>query len=263
MLKEKLKMDKSGVLIIRVLIVYLVIALIIFLPTYIKNKVEKLYIITNDNIKIKYTNGRWKKIYNSKDYALKKFNLYENDEYKGKYKIMYSNKLILIDDSGNRTNTNGNYVAYRGSLKLGVYDLITDELSEVDKEYIEKALIKLNLPVTYNFNHFQRVYYDIDKDGILENVYCINNFYTDDTNEKFSILFIQNEDEIKIIDKQITDSNGIYDNKIFSIINVFDIRKDGKLELLYREDYPMDNSDDSCIILHNLSKNKQIKNFCE
>ena len=61
MQKGKIKIDKNIKITLLILLVYLVVMLIIFLPGYLKSKYEKLYIVTN-RYKIKYEDGSWKNI---------------------------------------------------------------------------------------------------------------------------------------------------------------------------------------------------------
>ena len=61
----------------------------------------------------------------------------------------------------------------------------------------------------------------------------------------------------------ITDENGIYDYRIFTPYKVIDFKKDSKYELLYMGNYPNGSNDSYCVKLYDLSKNKEIHDFCE
>ena len=75
MLSDKLKLDKGTKALLMGLLVYLVIMLIIFLPGYIRNKREKLYIISN-TYRIKYEQGKWSKFVGFVE-TKEKYNIYE------------------------------------------------------------------------------------------------------------------------------------------------------------------------------------------
>ena len=264
MLKEKLNMDKNTKVILLVLAVYFVIMMAIFLPIYIRNHRDKLYIITNSNIKIKYEKGKWSKAETS-DYNQKKFEVYIDDIYKGKYEVIDgNNERILLMDNGTKVSTHGYIFGYAGSLKLETYDEKSLEMNENDKDIISKVLSDLNLSPNHKLSSFSKRVIDVDKDGIEETIYTISNFSSEEeTKERFSLLFMNDDDKITMIAKEITDNDGIYDSKIYSVFKVLDIRKDKKLELLYQSGYTMRGDSDSCVILYNLAKKKEIKNFCE
>ena len=61
MIGKKIKFDKVSKTILFLLIAYFVVLLCIYLPIYIKNQRERIYIIT-DEYKIKYTFGQMVKL---------------------------------------------------------------------------------------------------------------------------------------------------------------------------------------------------------
>ena len=104
MLKGKIKIEKDAKIILAVLIVYLVVMLIIFLPEYIRMKHEKIYIVTNQ-YKIKYTNGRWKRIDNLEEFNSKEYEVYNSVGYYGKYKLLYNDHIVLMNDDKTKVRT--------------------------------------------------------------------------------------------------------------------------------------------------------------
>ena len=70
-------MTKSNKIILGILAGYLVIMLIIFLPGYLKNKHDKIYILSDTFVKIKYENGKWSNITDNDDYKLKELANYD------------------------------------------------------------------------------------------------------------------------------------------------------------------------------------------
>ena len=137
-------------------------------------------------------------------------------------------------------------------------------MTDEDKPYIKEVLTKLDIKPTYKLSFIQKEKIDVDNDNQDEIIYCISNYYTEEkTNERFSIVFLVNDNKIEIINKEIVDNDKIYIRKLYSIVGLFDIKDDKKLELLYNSEYSMGNSEDNCLYLYNLASRKQIKNFCE
>lgn len=262
MLKEKIKLDKSLSKIMIVLIAYLVIMLIIFLPSYLRLRKEKLYIVTN-NYKIKYEYGKWKKMDDNSN--KEEYSFYEKGKFIGKYNAILLNKIFLYNDLNKEIDYDGYILGYRGSLKFSFYEIENNaEINENDKHYIDLVLEELKLNRNSSLSFFQKKEIDINNDGIQEILYSINNYSMEENSkEKFSIIFMVVNDKISIIAKEITNDENLYASKLFSIESIFDIKNDKKLELLYSINNPMGSIDNQCMVLYNLSSKKVIHNFCE
>lgn len=260
-IKEKIVMDKLSKNILRGLAIYLVIMLAIFLPKYIKLRYEKLYIISDD-YRIKYENGTWKKFTDND--IKEEYVIYEDGEYKGKYLTLTLNNILLYEN-GSKVNYSGRIFGYRGTLKFDHDDIgYNGQIDEADKGNIDDALNILNINPTYENLSIQKELKDIDNDGNEEIVYCINNYNDDGMNNKsFSIIFIVDNDKVKIVDSSVANFEERLNIRIHYLNSFFDIRKDGKFELLYTYSYPMGSKDEECLVLYNLSGKKVIHNFCE
>ena len=257
-------MEKSYKIIIGVFLIYAIILLAIFLPGYLNKKNNSLYIIDNSGIKIKLENGKWSNITDVDDYNLKRFNIYEDNNFLGEYKVLYSNRFHLYDDFGKEKEYNGQLFAYRGKSKLEVISLNDfTSLSENDKTIINMALASNNLTSNYQFNLMQKITYDIDDDGSEEIIYNLNNYYIENnTNSAFSIIFMFDDNDIKTISLETSSIDDVYNHPMYEIKKLLDIKQDGKYELMYSQMY-FSNPDSECAILYNLNKNKLINNFCE
>lgn len=256
--------DKNAQKVIIGLLIYLVIMLVLFLPGYLKRKHEKLYILSGAFIKIKYENGRWSNIKNSNDYKLQEFSVYDNNQYMGKYKVLFSNRLNLYDSTGNSISYNGPLFAYRGTLDLVVNDLIQSDFEEVDSYIIQQVLSSLGISYTEEYNLFQKVSLDVDHDGMIETVYCISNYYVEHPSETvFSIVFIHKNNNNYILNQKVISSDLIYEEPSFEIHQVFDIHNDGKYEILFTKGY-YSRPESECAMLYNLyDERKLIHNFCD
>lgn len=259
-----MKTEKAHKIVIIGVIIYVIIMLIIFLPGYIRNRTEKLYILSGDFIKIKYENGQWYNITNSDDYKLKEFKVYESGQYKGDYKLMFTNKYHLYDTSGQTVSYNGQLFAYTGSLEMSVIDIENGEITESDKSNIEKVLEEVKVFEYEDLNLFQKASLDVDKDGVIETVYCINNYYAEKIPSKaFSIVFIEKNGKIDIIKEKVISSDKIYQEPSYEINKILDIKNDKNYELMIEQSY-FSRPEDSCVQLYRLSGKKSlIKNLCE
>lgn len=259
MLKDKFKLDKFSKTVLIILGFYLVVMLIIFLPKYIKLRKEKLYIIT-DNYRIKYEFGKWS--FNNTD-KKEEYTFYENGEYKGKYLALLLDKIRLYDN-GSKVNYKGKILGYRGSLKLEVYNIIEDsKLEETDKLAIDKFLEKENIKATYDTLYLQKAILDVDNDGTEETIYCVSNNLDENSQVAFAAIFVSDGDKTDVL---VSNSEKAEDKmmlKLYNLENIFDIKKDKKIEILYSTGYSMGSVDEQCYVLHNLSSKKVIHNFCE
>lgn len=246
------------------IISYVIIMLIIFLPNYIHDMRDKLYILSGDFIKIKYENGKWQNIDNSDDYKLKEFEVYESNEYKGKYKILFTNKFYLYDEKGKNTSYEGQLFSYTGNIKLGIINTISSEMTDNDKYIIERALSKVGIAGFNSLNLYQKVSLDVDKDGIIENIYAASNYYVEEIVDKaFSIVFIEKNGNIDILKEKIISTDKIYEEPSYEINKVIDINEDKKYEIMIEQSY-FSRPEDSCIILNKLyGKKTLIKNLCK
>ena len=262
MKKNKFEIDKFSKTIIIVFLIYSIIMIAIFLPAYLKRQ-GNLYIVTN-SIRIKYVNGTWSNIDKDNDYKLKQFNIYQDNEYLGKYEVLYANNLLSLYEKGKSISYSGNIFGYRGNIKLDIYGTDSiDKLSDTDKVFVREALTELKLNNT-NLSYIEKKEIDVNNNGILDTIYCISNFYNEDDNpQRFSIIFMVKDGKVKIIDKIIVDSSEIDDCRILSIMNILDIKKDKKMELLYTNNYSNGSADSECAAIYDLSNNKLIHNFCE
>jgi len=261
MMNNKFKIDKGSKIVLFILIAYVVIIICIFLPIYLKNRREKIYIIS-DEFKIKYENGKWNRITNPDDYETENFHIYEDGNYRGEYQVIYSNKFHLYENGRNVKYT-GILFGHRGTLDLSYLNAETIEtIQDTDKEVITKVFNENNLPINFNFNLYQKMNYNLNDEGTMDSIYCISNYYMDGMDKYYSIIFTYIDGEINIVDKIITDSDGTYEEPMFKLSNLVDIRNDNKYELLYMNNY-FSQSGTDCVKLYNVSKEKEIHNFCE
>lgn len=260
-----MKLEKSYKIVIVCICVYVAIMLVIFLPRYLHNRNDNLYILSGDFIKIKYQNGTWKNITKEEDYRLQKFTVYEDSNYKGEYKLLFTNRFYLYDDLGKDISYDGRLFAYRGSLKLGTVKL-EESMSptEADSIFIQEALSQLKIVYQGDFNLFQKASLDVDNDGVVEHIYCISNYYSEEVSDKvFSIIFIEKNNSIHIIQDKVISSDKIYEEPSYEINQIIDIKEDKKYEIMLEQSY-YSRPEESCILLYRLDENqRKIADLCK
>ena len=257
--------DRNAKVILTILVIYLIIMLILFLPNYLRNKHDKLYILSGTFVKIKYENGKWSNITDSNDYKLKEFMVYENNQYKGNYKVLLSNRFYLYDSSGTSIDYEGPLFAYNGTMKMDVVGIETmDEISEADSYIIEQLFSSKGITYNGKFNLFQKTTLDVDNDGQLETIYCINNYYVEDAPDQVvSIIFMNKNGKNIILEEKVISVDKIYEEPSYEIHKILDIKNDKKYELLFTQNY-FSEPEKECAILSNLTgKREKINNFCD
>lgn len=261
------KIEKEHRNIIIGLIVYAIIVLIIFLPGYLRNKHDKVYITYGNDIKIKYENGSWQNIIDDKDINNKYFHVYEGNTKKGVYKLVGFDRISLYNSGGKKEDYSDILFTYNSNIGFEVPDVKKEYVgdNEEAKEVLKEALKEIKITEYDYFDDFTKYSLDIDNDSNIENIYSVSNYYNSDKVKKvFSVIFLENEGKIKILKSNVINKEDVYGaNPAYSIIKIIDFRKDGKYEILLSQDY-FSQPDDSCVLIYGLyGKNKEIANLCD
>lgn len=269
---KKINLDKGVKTVLIILVIYVGIVLLIFLPNYLKKQKENLYIMTN-RYRIKYEKGAWQNIIDGDEYKTKTFDIYEDNNYFGKYKILFSNSSFSLRDDEDRIVDYSGYIfATSGSIKNKLYNYELDkEYTFTDQEVIKEALKSVEIDEQAYYNIHQKVRLNLDNKKAT--IYYVDNIKEADedsldgitgpvansSGKNYALLVLYKNNKVYIIDKIITEKN---DFRVFEILNIMDIREDGKLELIYVLGNRYSNDSD-CVKLYNLENNKEIHNFCE
>lgn len=266
-MKNKISLDKGVKSILIILIVYACVILVVFLPNYFKKQKDNLFIMTS-RYKIKYEKGKWQKIVNGDDYKLKQFDIYQDNNYLGNYKIMFSSTFTLIDDNEKIADYNGYILAKRGNIKTKIYNFISNnDYTYKDQEIIINALKEVNIDSNAYFNIHQKIVLDNITIYFADNIPDADDYSLDGITEpienssgkNFSLLVLYKDNKVYVIDSIITSKT---DFEIFEVQNIIDINEDNDLELIYLRGDRY-NSYSDCAKLYDLAKNKEIHNFCE
>lgn len=191
-------------------------------------------IIYPNNI-VSYKNGIWaeNKGLNTTNLL---FDVYVNNNPLGQKYLTYNDKWNLYE------NNNGmkNFINYEGEL-LAVYtnkpynlfNYTNTELNYNDKNVISSFLNENG--ITYNYEDLikSKVIYDVNRDGMRDEIYFVSNAFTELENiynKSFSIGFVKYYNEIEVIYHSVEDISKSYSICNSYLQNIIEI--DGKLYLI-------------------------------
>ena len=120
-------------------------------------------------------------------------------------------------------------IAYRANYNIPVYNYKLEEID--DYTYVNKVLSDNDLS-SNDFTAKQKIVFDFDDDGIVEEFYLISNVFSNfDSDKVFSIVFMVKDDKIYNVYKDIQKNNSFNGCKPYYRA-FLDIDKDNKYEFI-------------------------------
>ncbi len=226
-----MKNKKAIIIVTSIIGVYLVLAVILFGWDNFTNKFQSLYIMLDSGDKWVLKDGHFKDVEDDKEYNWKKFDVYVNNQLLGNYNLLYNNIWYLFDDNRNSKSYGGSLIAIRGNKKYEVIDFQEEDLNEEDLKKVKNVLKSENIEYTYNLSYKKKVTLDVDGDSKEETIYAISNVFTSEPNQKFSIVFIDN-DGIEVLYKDVKKPSKMYEMCMPKVKFIIDIDKDLKYEII-------------------------------
>lgn len=228
-----MKKKKRYVVILVILAVYLILMFLIFGKYIEKGKYETTIIIGQDTI-WNYSNRSWLNITSNstiENLNWKKYNIYLDNKFTGKYYLWYNEKWYLFDENKNAITKDGKLLAFDSNYDIKVLDFSTSEIK--DYSYIKKVLQENNLDVNSKFTVNNQIKLDIDNDQKTETIYVISNVFAIDfyPDTIFSIVFMEKEGKIYNIYQDIDKNYSTNGCKPY-INTIFDIDSDDKYEIV-------------------------------
>lgn len=206
------------------------------------------YIIFSNNI-WKNNSGRFVTISNKEKAFSKKYNIYVNGEFFGKYNLgNYENNIYLFDDNNNSIKYSGEIF---GTTKgdLTIYPLVEEQIELYDLTNASRALKELNINEEISESYLTKYLLDIDNDGIIENIYSLTNMFNEEKQGKgYSLIFLEDNNKINILISDVeTNKNSFGKGYEYYINNIVDIDGDKTTDfIISRADY---GSPDICYML--------------
>lgn len=224
-------------------IVFAYIGITLLVSNGIKQeKTEKFeYIVFDDNTIWKFNNKKMINVLEKQNVlANKKFFVYTDGNYFGKYNIgNYENDIYLLDDDNNSIKYNGIIFASTQSKKLKLLNMNDKQMIEDKDITFLKNLLKDDT-ININQNNLKKYLFDIDNDGIIEEICSFSNMFSEENVEnRISIIYVIDNDKSKtiIMNKQ-TKKNSFGNGYEYSINQIGDINNDGNIDIvLMKSDY--------------------------
>lgn len=172
-----------------------------------EEKTADYNIVLTPNTIISYIDGSWIENKNL-EYANMSFDVYANSESYGKKFLTYNKEWYIYDENRNFSDYTGELFAINTSKQYKVMTYNESILNDDDKVIISTLLD--NKQITYNYDNIikSKVVYDVNKDGIREEIFLITNAFTENINEfnhSFSIGFVRFHNKTEIFYENISD----------------------------------------------------------
>lgn len=236
-------MKKKYIILLIILVVYLIVTFLLFYDgkpvlgnkTNKKDKIE--YVYFSNNQLWKYDGEKFQSSYNETEvFGDKKFYIYENGTYKGRYTLgLYETTLYLFDDDNNSVSYQGELTGFTDTKNHNVINLENQNLISSDKENIKMYFEKNKLDYNdLNLNIVYKYLADLDSDGDFETVYDITNMFDEEKKSKgYSLIFAYDNGKIYELIKDIkANSKSFTDGYEYHIKNIADLDNDGFLDFI-------------------------------
>lgn len=225
-----MRSKKTYIILIIILFIFFIIMFLLFgVDNIRKNKYETSIIVGEDSV-FALRKQKWYNVQKYDDFNWKKYNIYLNNEYFGKYYLWNDDKWYAFDKEKNPIDLDGSLLGINSNYKVNVYNFKAEDV--VDSTYIDKVLSD-NEITSSKFTSKYKVNFDFDNDLVDEDFYVISNaFILDDQPEKiFSIVFMVKDEEIKYIYKDVRKNTSLNGCKPY-INSILDIDNDNKYEFI-------------------------------
>ncbi len=255
-----MKKNKKKI-IIGVVLIFILIAIGVYLFLN-KTKKNDTYLIFNDSGAFKYEDEEWTTFNNAEDPIFDNgFNVYIDNEYKGKYEIRYVNDMwYYFDENNDSQDFSGELFAYNSKDDITLANIKKQEIDENDISYLNDVLkdedIKTGINDYYRIN--EKIDFDVDGDGKEETIYAISNADVMENQDKvFSTVFYVKNDKIHTLKLDVYDSDE-ENYYLYSINNLFELEKNGKYYLSINQFSDMTNANNGTL-LYQLNVSNQYK----
>lgn len=169
-------------------------------------------IILAPNTIISYKDKKWIENKNL-NYSNILFDVYVDMELLGNKYLTYNNNWLIYDENRNFYDYNGELFAINTKKEYKLRNFAYNNLNNNDKNEIISVLTSLNISYNYEDINKYKISYDINRDGVREDIFFISNAFTENEsfyNNSFSVGFVKLENETNIFYKDIDDISANY-----------------------------------------------------
>ena len=228
-------MSKRYKVIAIILVIYFAVFFLIYGISNIKNGQREITILVGDNTIWNYSDKSWLNITRKETIESlnwQEYKVFLDNKYFGEYSMWYSeNKWYAFKSDKSAVKMEGELIAYRSNYDLKIKQFEIKENN--NNTYVHQVLKDNDLSTSSRMTVNNVVNFDIDNDGIEEQIYTISNAFASDfyPDTIFSIVFMVKEEKIYSMYTNIQKAN--YGNGCKPYIRSFlDIDDDNKHEVI-------------------------------
>lgn len=186
---------KTYIVLIVIVVVFFVVMFAFFgLQSLRENSQESVFIVGDSSVWA-YSKKKWYTISSTsalKKLDWKKYQIFLDNKKFGKYYLWNdSEKWYAFDNDKNAVKLEGNMFAYNANYDINVHDYTLDKIDD-NNEYVNQVLEKNGLSISSKFTAANKVSFDFDNDGNIEDFYLITNVFPLDFKPDitFSLVFM-------------------------------------------------------------------------
>lgn len=202
-----MKTRKRYIVLLIILVIFSISMYFLVAKKNIRESKEKTELIVGTTSIWRYQDRKWSNVSykNSIDSMnWETFDLYEDNEFKGKYQAWYDGqKWYYFDKDRNSIIPENRSIAFKSNFEIQIKPYEEKQIETKDIKYINSVLEDNNLSTSSKFTSNYKVELDYDSDGEEETFIIITNAFPMDFNpdEIFSIVFMVKNNDIYYIYK--------------------------------------------------------------
>ncbi len=217
-----------------ILLVAIILRLVLYNGNSNQNnsEIEIKYFFIDNYVTFSYTNNKINYLnFNDENILKNKFNIYLNGNYFGNYYLRkLPSGLKLLDDNNNFVNYDGYLIGsnFEDAIKVAKLNI---ENNFMDAQSLANSIFGLeNISARYSSetSSFIRYKADFNNDGHDEYLYLLSSNALSSSTD-YSILFTYENNEYKMISKEIDNTTDAYK---LSIVGILDINNDNQLDIV-------------------------------
>ena len=235
-MKKKSKVDKENQKVVNKIVIgiviYAIFMAILILMLNPKEEVvyDNKYLIIDDVYFYQYVDGEIKEISSlDTDYENYLFDIYSKNEFKGSYHVAdieYEYVRYRRKGSSGLYRPEVPYIALTQNMDIVEYE--KEKLSTEDVNKLTNLMYSKDVYDITNINSSYKITLDLDDDDIDETIYFATNYdYSEIPETAFSIVYINDENGITVLEENYVTAENIFNIKQYGIDNIVELENDG------------------------------------
>lgn len=229
-------MNKSD---FKTLIIFLVVFGVIGLGAYIislnlddKEKNVNTYLVIDGDRFLEYGNDGWRDIGFFSDMVMKKFKVYEGNNYVGDYSISENNgRYYFFDSNYEDYDIEDSFIAVSYSDKIKPVNYIEDSFNDEDYRIVYNYLKREKIDYNGDYSTEKKYVVDLNSDDRDDCIYIVSNqLYSDDI---FYVIFARVNNKYITINKQAN----VDDIKVYELAWILNTKNDKLSDIILKRFY--------------------------